>query len=104
MVKLLAERRGESILIEYLPRLQKEYDFWMNGIEELNPERRFINRVALLPDGSILNHYWDENETPRPESFKEDVELAEEANVQKHNVQESPGSGRIRLGFFFTLV
>jgi alpha,alpha-trehalase len=96
MVKLLAESRGESILVEYLPRLQKEYDFWMKGIEELNPEIRLINRVTLLPDGSILNHYWDENETPRPESFKEDVELAEEAkvkNIMYRNLRAAAESG-----------
>jgi alpha,alpha-trehalase len=96
MVKLLAESRGESILVEYLPRLQKEYDFWMKGIDELNPERRFINRVTLLPDGSILNHYWDENDIPRPESFKEDVELAEKAkdkNSMYRNLRAAAESG-----------
>ncbi|MGH2646631.1 MAG: alpha,alpha-trehalase TreF, partial [Ginsengibacter sp.] len=96
MVRLLAGEKGESILKEYLPRLQKEYDFWMKGIEELNMENRFVNRVTLLPDGSILNHYWDENETPRPESFKEDVELAGEAKDKKimyRNLRAAAESG-----------
>ncbi len=79
MVRLLAEEKGSGILIEYLPRLEKEYDFWMKGIEELHTKNTSVNRVALLQDGSILNHYWDENDTPRPESYKEDVELADTA-------------------------
>ena len=79
MVKLLAEEKDTNILMEYLPKLQKEYDFWMKGIDELSSENISVNRVSLLPDGSILNHYWDENTTPRPESYKEDIELARDA-------------------------
>ena len=29
-----------------------------------------------MPGGEVLNRYWDENETPRPESLREDVELS----------------------------
>jgi len=29
-----------------------------------------------LPDGSILNRYWDDDPNPRPEAYKEDVEIA----------------------------
>ena len=82
-MKLLSEEKGENILIKYLPQLEKEYNFWMKGMEELTAENPSINRVVLLPDGNILNHYWDENDTPRPESFKEDVELAREAKDKK---------------------
>ena len=83
MVKLLAEEKGANVLVEYLPRLQKEYDFWMNGSDLLKQGKTNVNRVVLLPDSNILNHYWDENDTPRPESFKEDVELAKEAEDKK---------------------
>jgi alpha,alpha-trehalase len=75
MVNLLSEEKGKNILVKYLPQLEKEYNFWMKGIDELNTDNLSENRVALLPDGSVLNHYWDENATPRPESFKEDVSL-----------------------------
>ena len=91
MVKLLSEekaclpdRQGKNILINYLPQLQKEYNFWMKGNNELNADNISVNRVALMPDGSILNHYWDENDTPRPESFKEDVELAQDEKDKKN--------------------
>ena len=78
MVNLLSEEKGEDILIKYLPQLEKEYNFWMNGSDLLNFEGFSSHRVAMLRDGDILNHYWDENNTPRPESFKEDTELADE--------------------------
>jgi alpha,alpha-trehalase len=32
--------------------------------------------VVALPDGSILNRYWDERDSPRDESYAQDVELA----------------------------
>ncbi|MEO8412349.1 MAG: alpha,alpha-trehalase TreA [Ginsengibacter sp.] len=76
MVQLLAKMKGENILMEYLPWLQKEYDFWMNGKEELHQQNTSVNRVVLLPDGSILNHYWDEDNFPRPEAYQEEISLA----------------------------
>ena len=96
MVKLLSEEKGENILIDYLPQLEKEYSFWMKGSEALNGKNISVNRVTLLPDGSILNHYWDENDTPRPESFKEDFELAKNVSDKKtlfRNIRAACESG-----------
>ena len=77
MVKLLCEEKGKKILIDYLPQMEKEYNFWMNGIDELKEGNLSINRVAVLPDGSILNHYWDKNDYPRPEAYRKEIELAQ---------------------------
>jgi alpha,alpha-trehalase len=33
-------------------------------------------RVVALPNGSILNRYWDDRDSPRDESYREDTELA----------------------------
>ncbi|HTH54526.1 MAG TPA: alpha,alpha-trehalase TreA [Cyclobacteriaceae bacterium] len=76
MVALLSEGNEKEILIKYLPALEKEYQFWMKGKENLTQQHRCERRVALMPDGTFLNRYWDENDTPRPESFKEDLELS----------------------------
>jgi len=83
MVQLLAEEKGKNILVEYLPRLEKEYEFWMDGIEELHEENTSINRVALLPGGNILNHYWDEHDFPRPEAYRAEIKLAASSNDKK---------------------
>ncbi len=96
MVKLLSEDMGENILINYLPQLEREYNFWMKGIEQLNVKNISVNRVVLMPDGSFLNRYWDENETPRPESFKEDVEIAKDVIDKKklfRNIRSACESG-----------
>lgn len=75
MVKLLEEKEGNATLVKYLPQLQKEYDFWMDGKSSLTQEKFAARRVVLLPDGAILNRYWDDSATPRPESYEEDLEL-----------------------------
>lgn len=79
MVQLLAEKRGKRTLVRYLPYMIKEYSFWMKGAKALDAGKPAARRVVLLPDGSILNRYYDNKRTPRPESYKEDVETAHEA-------------------------
>jgi len=75
MVELIAARDGGEAYRRYLPQLEREYDFWMAGAATLVPgEAR--RRVVRLPDGSLLNRYWDDRQTPREESYREDVETA----------------------------
>jgi alpha,alpha-trehalase len=76
MVLLLAGIKGKQALIAYLPFLVKEYDYWMKGMNELDKTSTAACHVVRMPGGEILNRYWDEHDTPRPESFREDVELA----------------------------
>ena len=77
MVEVLREEKGDEILAKYLPVLEKEYHFWMSGKDELSTQNQSNNRVVLLQNGTVLNRFWDEYDTPRPESYREDVELAE---------------------------
>ena len=76
MVSLLAEEKGGEIWIKYLPQLEKEYAFWMEGAGQLNESQPAHRRVLRLADGTILNRYWDDNAAPRPEAFKQDLETA----------------------------
>ena len=79
MVKLLARHRGRKrTLIEYLPYLLIEYRFWMKGRRAVNehPDHQALGRVVQMPNGVLLNRYYDNKTTPRPESLKEDVETA----------------------------
>lgn len=78
MVKVVAEQQ-EDLLEKYLNSLNKEYFFWMQDSDGLRPDEA-AHRIVKLPDGSLLNRYWDANDTPRPESFKEDVELSRQSS------------------------
>lgn len=88
MVKLLSEVKGSSnqvrneldTLVKYLPQLEREYQFWMTGFDALSSTQPALHRVVRMEDGSILNRYWDENNSPRPEAYKEDVELSHQSN------------------------
>lgn len=82
MVELLAGIKGDKVYKKYLPQMQKEYNYWMEGASILQKEASF-KRVIKLNDGTILNRYWDDLEIPRQEGYTEDVKVAEDAVIQK---------------------
>lgn len=78
MVGLLSADDSAGAFSRYLPQLKREYAFWMEGAGGLR--RGTAHRRAVsMPDGTILNRYWDDRETPRDESYRDDTELAHEA-------------------------
>lgn len=74
MVELLATHDSDA-LKKYRPQMEKEYAYWMEGADGLQPGQA-NKRVVKLDDGSILNRYWDDRDTPRPESWLDDVTTA----------------------------
>ena len=76
MVELLGNIRGDEILLAYLPQLLAEHQFWMTGKEALDKHNQAMHRVVRLDENVILNRYWDNDSTPRPEAYKEDIETA----------------------------
>ena len=78
MVALLAPERPATAWAEFLPELRAEHAFWMQDAAQSTPEQA-SRRVVTMPDGSLLNRYWDARDVPRDESFREDVEAAEAA-------------------------
>jgi alpha,alpha-trehalase len=88
MVELLASVKGNGVYKTYLLQLEKEYRFWMDGADKLKPGEA-SRRVVKLDDGTILNRYWDDAATPRPEGYKEDVETAEKSGRNKEEMYRS---------------
>ena len=74
MVELLATHDSDA-LKKYRPQMEKEYAYWMDGVDALQPGQA-NKRVVKLDDGAILNRYWDDRDTPRPESWLDDVNTA----------------------------
>ena len=79
MVQMLAELRGKQTLNGYLSTLVAEYNYWMKGASELNDQCNAIHHVVQMKEGEWLNRYCDAYDTARPESYKEDVELAHQS-------------------------
>lgn len=75
MVSLLATHDGDQVLKTYQPQLEKEYRYWMAGADALAPGSA-DKRAVRMADGALLNRYWDDNDTPRPESWLDDVKTA----------------------------
>jgi alpha,alpha-trehalase len=78
MVGLLSADDPPAAFGRYLPQLRREYAFWMRGASALHRgSARF--HVVMLADGSILNRFWDDEDTPRDEAYAEDTELAKDS-------------------------
>ncbi|EPS0557784.1 alpha,alpha-trehalase [Enterobacter roggenkampii] len=74
MVELLATHDSDA-LKKYRPQMEKEYAYWMDGVDALQPGQA-NKRVVKLDGGAVLNRYWDDRDTPRPESWLDDVNTA----------------------------
>ncbi|GLB49659.1 periplasmic trehalase [Neptunitalea sp. Y10] len=85
MVHALA--KGDSnVLKRYGPYILKEYNYWMKGTDDISSPFKPINAVLTTNNGTLLNRYWDYKNTPREESYREDVELAE--NLDKNQKEK----------------
>jgi alpha,alpha-trehalase len=85
MVALLSADDPSQAYARYLPQLRREYAFWMQGALGLG-RGKARRRVVVLTDGSIVNRYWDDRDTPRDESYREDTELARESGREPHQL------------------
>lgn len=92
----MVELARDDALKRYLPELKKEYAYWMKG-EADAPRLRAVRNVVAMPDGSILNRYWDERDTPRDEMFPNDTAVAKTSNEPKailyRNIRAAAESG-----------
>jgi alpha,alpha-trehalase len=96
MVALLSPHDKARAFAQHLPQLKKEYAFWMEGEEKLPPGSAH-RRLVRLPDGSLLNRYWDDSDTPRDESYREDMTAARTSGREPpelfHDIRAAAESG-----------
>ncbi|MBK6266393.1 alpha,alpha-trehalase TreF [Marivirga sp. S37H4] len=92
MVDLVAGK-NRDLFIKYQPQLLNEYNFWMDGADRLTDSSSAMNRSVLLLTGEVLNRYYDQFTTPRPESFKEDYLLAEQSASDKSEMYRNLRAG-----------
>jgi alpha,alpha-trehalase len=84
MVTLAANNEGPRVYQKYLPQLRKEYAYWMTG-ENATQRGQATRNVVVMQDGTVLNRYWDERDTPRDESYLEDVKTAQQVTSRPAN-------------------
>ncbi len=71
----LSESRDPVLAARRLAALRREHGFWMAGATCIDRSGT-CERVVRMPDGTLLNRYRDDRDTPRDESYAEDVATA----------------------------
>lgn len=92
MVGLLAEVKGDSIYRSYLPAMEKEYSYWMQA-DQSKLKLVSADRCVVSIKGFTMNRYWDDRETPRQESFREDSLTALNSNRNSKEIYRHLRSG-----------
>lgn len=82
IIRLLQALKGDEILVKYITELTLEYQFWMQDAQLVTEDEPVKRRVVRMPDGALLNRYWDEQNTPRAEGYAADLASHEEASAK----------------------
>jgi alpha,alpha-trehalase len=77
----LSTNTDPAVAKRRLAALRAEHAYWMKGATCLTGKPACL-RVVRMPDGSVLNRYYDDRDTPRDESYAEDVETAAKAALR----------------------
>lgn len=88
----LAERSGAADPLDMLHALRREHSWWVDGAHALRPGETHRHCVAM-PDGAVLQRYWDDRDTPREESYREDVATAGASDRPAHDVYRDLRAG-----------
>ena len=84
MIDDLAMNTGnDDVYMKYLPQLQKEYDFWMDGSDALDAQHTASLHCVRMSGGEVLNRYYDRYDRPREEMYRNDLETAEKLKASQ---------------------
>ena len=76
----LSPNAEPAVAARRLAALRREHAFWMKGARCIDRAGACL-RVVRMPDGTLLNRYYDDRDTPRDESFAEDIATADQAHA-----------------------
>jgi alpha,alpha-trehalase len=74
----LSVNKDPTLARQRLAALKGEHAYWMAGSTCLGADSA-CQHVIRMPDGSLLNRYWDARDTPRDESYVEDIATSAQA-------------------------
>ena len=104
MVDLIAQHDGAATYVTYLPELQAEYDYWMQGEDDVLPGRAAAQRGAAA-GRKLCSTATGTSAAPRgTSSYKEDVQTASQSPRPAAEVWRNlRAAAEIGLGFQLTL-
>ncbi len=76
------DKHGLTSINQYLPQLEQEYLFWMDGNNEIPTEANEGKHLIVLDNGDYLNRYYGAEETARSEAYGKEMHWA--ASKPKH--------------------
>ena len=97
----LSDNRDPALATRRLAALVREHDYWMAGATCLDAGGACAH-VVRMPDGSLLNRYWDARDTPRDESWREDRETAAKAKLRAAGVVQRDLRAAAESGWDFS--
>ncbi|KXB43984.1 alpha,alpha-trehalase [Bacteroidales bacterium KA00344] len=80
---------GDSIIVRYLPELVNEHRFWMLGSDSLSVSCTSCLHTVMMPDGEILNRYYDKFDTPREEAWRNDLDTERKLKATHPDINSS---------------
>ena len=86
MVMLYAQYVGMEEALKYLPHLEKEHAFWMDGKDQVNNKNKAFKKVVWLDANVVLNRYQDTQTSLRPEGYLTDLKVL--GKVDKNRKEE----------------
>lgn len=82
MISMIADEFGADIIADFFDEAILEYRFWMDKTRDDKDNRRAVIFTDTGGDQHQLNRYWDDNPSPREESYIEDVKEFEESGLE----------------------
>lgn len=98
MVEILSELKSDSVYVKYLPQLLEEYQWWMQGKDDLGAEIQAKNRVVLIHDQFIVNRFYDSLAAPRILHYVEDLKKGEQELRKDRALEEANWPNQKRWG------
>jgi alpha,alpha-trehalase len=81
IIELIARYKNDySWASQFLNEIEKEYLFWMTRESD---DTQSVLRTVKLKDGSVVNRYYDSSNSPRHESYTEDLLLAQKFPIEE---------------------
>ena len=73
-----ADKHGMESIREFLPQLEKEYNFWMDNQSEIPAQQHVGQHLIVFENGDYLNRYYGAKDYARAEGYGKEMRWAEQ--------------------------
>lgn len=77
MLQVYAQKHGQGSVLRYLPDLEREYSYWMDGLSDIPAQAYVGQHLVVTANGDYFNRYYGVRDVPRAEAFSKESHWAE---------------------------